>query len=82
MGDHVFTVDRCPLCAGAHEYRIRVKRSVSVGFAPGGSAAPPQERTFTRIFTCPVRSAHFEASLMLTETVLDKIREIEVEDLP
>jgi hypothetical protein len=80
MDDLSFSIDECPLCRRQHGYRIRVTRSVAVGYSPGSHAAPTSERAFVRLLTCPDKNEHFQATLTLSETALTKIREIEISE--
>jgi len=68
----------CPLCTQEHEYPITVERSISVGMAQPGAAPQSRRRSFVRLFTCPVRSSQFEATLTLSDTALDRIKEVSV----
>jgi hypothetical protein len=65
----------CPLCSREHGYPLTVERSISFGAT---AAAPVSLRSFVRLFTCPVTSSQFEATLTLSESALDRIKELSV----
>lgn len=67
----------CPLCTRSHVYRLHVERSISIGMA-FDKAPPERRRSFVRLFPCPVKSEQFEATLTLSETVLNRIESVAV----
>ena len=65
----------CPLCSQEHHYPLTVERSVSFGAT---DTAPVTMRSFVRLFTCPVTTNQFQATLTLSETALDRIEKLTI----
>lgn len=75
-GEDRITIE-CPLCPLKHEYPLVVKRSLSIGLA-GPGTAQTRRRSFVRLFSCPTTSGQFQATLTLSETALDRIKDVSV----
>ena len=63
------------MCSHEHQYPLTVERSISFGAT---ETAPVGVRDFVRLFTCPVTSSQFEATLTLSESALNQIKELTV----
>jgi hypothetical protein len=68
----------CPLCSRDHVYPLLIERSISLGMSTPSQGLPERRRSFLRLFTCPATSGQFEATLTLSETVLNRIEGLTV----
>src|SRR5438105_2716297 len=67
--NETITIKNCPLCGADHVYGLTVERSTIVTLAPSDQRADrPHGVEFTRLFTCPTKSATFEAKFTLYDT--------------
>jgi hypothetical protein len=73
------SIDRCPLCHGAHSYSLSVERSFVIHML---TMNVPREqhtrRRFKRLFTCPTKDETYEAVITLTESSSAPIQEVTV----
>lgn len=76
--DSNFTIDPCPQCGGAHRYALKVMRSRVSDFLPSVAEDAPRERSFVRLFTCPVESVSFQATVSLAVERGFRIKDLEV----
>lgn len=69
---------KCPACSNEHVYPVQVERSYILAMLRRDADAGPHERTFRRLFTCPEKGTQFQATLTLSETILDRIKSVSV----
>lgn len=79
MSVEYIEIPNCPMCHGQHRYKLEVDRSVifKMNSMFEINESPRQER-YTRLFTCPVRNENFQATLVLTDTSFDRIKDVQV----
>jgi hypothetical protein len=77
MSDNDEVTINCPLCGQAHVYPLKIERSMSLGMATPDQPSK-RRRSFLRLFTCPIKSARFEATLTLSDTALNRIDDVDV----
>ena len=70
----------CPLCSKDHHYALAVERSYVLGLVAPGKEPQVKKREFVRFFGCPTTDGMFQATLTLTETALDRIKDVTVGD--
>lgn len=71
------TISRCPICSRRHLYNLDVTRDIVVGLQTGAPHVQRSvDRRFTRIFTCLSRGGEFEATVTLSESFNEPIREV------
>lgn len=68
----------CPKCRRQHLYILNVRRSIVFQDIKIGSSYASTQKSFRRLFSCPVTGDDFEASVVLTETPLNKIEGVEI----
>jgi hypothetical protein len=71
-------IDPCPRCGKPHHYALKVTRSRISDFLPGIGGDTPDERSFVRLFTCPVESSSFQATVSLIVERGFRIKDVEV----
>ena len=72
----------CPLCPEKHIYPVEVRRHVVLGITfitpRGGEPAKVVRRRFERAFICPTTGKRFIATLVLSETPMDRIEDVTI----
>jgi hypothetical protein len=68
----------CPLCQSDHSYKVIVERSLIVAHMTGDMDLRPRRREFVRLFMCPTKTEQFQATVKLSETIMDPIRAVTV----
>ena len=76
------TISKCPKCPNSHTYTLKVQRSVSMAYTTLGSPETRGRRKFfTRLFTCPVTGADFQARFWVFEEASSIIKSVKVGNL-
>jgi hypothetical protein len=69
----------CPLCEETHRYPLIVEWAAAVALrGRRGRNLPQRTRSFRRVFTCPTRAQHFEATLELTDDPATYIKDVRI----
>jgi len=71
---------QCPICAESHTYQLEVDRSLVANYQTDDPDAGPDEKRFTRLFTCPDKKTRFQAEIALLELSGTKIRGVHIRD--
>lgn len=73
----VVTIEPCPLCSKSHSYTLEVRRSLVLHWGKDPrSAGQTLQRSFHRLFTCPVTGHDFQAEMSIPEredAVIEKV---------
>lgn len=70
---------KCPLCQQEHRYRLAIDRSHVLYNMTSDTLGSKKQafKRFRRIFTCPTKGEHFQATIKLEEaygTVLNDVK--------
>jgi hypothetical protein len=79
----VITINKCPACQGTHEYRLKVEYSsvlkmILMSDLMSDMKEKPRIVRLTRLFTCPVKDATFQAELIFHDYSSSRIKSVEV----
>jgi hypothetical protein len=79
MGEECIEIVDCPKCHRKHRYKLAVERSVVLKMLTMSDMnEPPRHVRFTRLFTCPVKKEDFQATMILTDSSSDRIKDVKV----
>jgi hypothetical protein len=79
MADEYLNIKSCPKCTNEHKYKLKVDRAVVLKYiSPSDLYEQPRTVRMTRLFTCPITNADFQATFTLTDTSSDRIEAVNV----
>jgi hypothetical protein len=79
--DDTITIEKCPLCTNSHTYKLEIERSVIMYDQALAMDHEPRKRSFTRLFSCPLKNEDFQARFIVVEYVGRPIESIDVSGL-
>ncbi len=75
----ILEISNCPLCNNSHKYNLKVERSFIIKMITMNDMnEQPRRVSKTRLFTCPVKNAEYQANIILYDTSSDRINSVEV----